>query len=127
MLAARARLLPPSGEIGQGERERRKEGTCFTTVTILHRGHDDEILDIAFDSTGQHLATASADGECSSPLLPPLFSYFPPSSHSLQTPSPPTVPLLSDSLLLQALPRCSVASHTTVWPDYRDTRGKYQR
>jgi len=27
------------------------------------RGHDDEILDIAFDCTGQHLATASSDGE----------------------------------------------------------------
>lgn len=34
-------------------------------------GHDDEILDLAFDATGQQLATASADGTytCISSLL----------------------------------------------------------
>ena len=25
------------------------------------RGHDDEVLDVVFDSTGQYIATASAD------------------------------------------------------------------
>lgn len=26
-------------------------------------GHDDEVLDVSFDATGQHLVTGSADGE----------------------------------------------------------------
>ena len=33
-------------------------GCCIGTL----RGHDDEVLDIAFDYTGQRLLTASADG-----------------------------------------------------------------
>ena len=33
-------------------------GTCIGTL----RGHDDEVLDVAFDFTGQYLLTASADG-----------------------------------------------------------------
>ena len=28
------------------------------------RGHSDEVLDLSFDSTGQRLVTASADGGC---------------------------------------------------------------
>ena len=28
------------------------------------RAHDDEVLDVTFDYTGQHLATASTDGKC---------------------------------------------------------------
>ena len=61
----------------------------------LHRGHDDEILDIAFDSTGQHLATASADGEFSSLLPSPLTSLPSPLSHHLPLPPikiPPSPP-----------------------------------
>jgi len=33
-------------------------GCCIGTL----RGHEDEVLDIAFDCTGQRLLTASADG-----------------------------------------------------------------
>ena len=33
-------------------------GKCIGTL----RGHDDEVLDVAFDFTGQYLLTASADG-----------------------------------------------------------------
>lgn len=33
-------------------------GKCFKTL----RGHEDEVLDICFNSTGTRLATASADG-----------------------------------------------------------------
>ena len=33
-------------------------GTCIGTL----RGHEDEVLDVAFDFTGQYLLTASADG-----------------------------------------------------------------
>jgi dynein assembly factor with WDR repeat domains 1 len=32
-------------------------GECMATL----RGHDDEVLDVIFDSTGQYIATASAD------------------------------------------------------------------
>lgn len=32
-------------------------GECVATL----RGHDDEVLDVVFDSTGQYIATASAD------------------------------------------------------------------
>lgn len=32
-------------------------GECIATL----RGHDDEVLDVVFDSTGQYIATASAD------------------------------------------------------------------
>lgn len=32
-------------------------GECIATM----RGHDDEVLDVVFDSTGQYIATASAD------------------------------------------------------------------
>ena len=28
------------------------------------RAHDDEVLDVTFNYTGQHLATASTDGKC---------------------------------------------------------------
>lgn len=28
----------------------------------LPSGHDDEVLDVSFDTTGQHLVTGSADG-----------------------------------------------------------------
>jgi len=31
---------------------------------IFIRAHDDEVLDVTFDYTGQHLATASTDGVC---------------------------------------------------------------
>jgi len=34
------------------------EGRCLGTLT----GHDDEVLDVAFDYTGQYLLSASADG-----------------------------------------------------------------
>ena len=30
----------------------------------FQRGHEDEVLDIAFDSVGQRLVSVSADGEC---------------------------------------------------------------
>ena len=30
---------------------------------LVHRGHEDEVLDIAFDAVGQHLVSVSADGE----------------------------------------------------------------
>ena len=33
-------------------------GKCVATLT----GHQDEVLDVAFDLTGQHIASASADG-----------------------------------------------------------------
>lgn len=33
-------------------------GRCIGTL----KGHDDEVLDVAFDYTGQYLLTASADG-----------------------------------------------------------------
>lgn len=29
---------------------------------FTYRGHDDEVLDVAFDYTGQFIATCSADG-----------------------------------------------------------------
>lgn len=32
-------------------------------LSWVSRGHTDEVLDVSFDSTGQQLATASADGE----------------------------------------------------------------
>ena len=32
-------------------------------MTAVSRGHKDEVLDVVFDSTGQQLVTASADGE----------------------------------------------------------------
>jgi len=32
-------------------------GECVATL----RGHDDEVLDVVFDSTGQYIASASAD------------------------------------------------------------------
>ena len=31
-------------------------------VCTAHRGHEDEVLDVTFDYTGQNVATASADG-----------------------------------------------------------------
>lgn len=31
-------------------------------LRLLCRGHDDEVLDVCFDLTGQYIATASADG-----------------------------------------------------------------
>jgi len=34
------------------------EGRCLGTLT----GHDDEVLDVGFDFTGQYLLSASADG-----------------------------------------------------------------
>lgn len=34
-------------------------------VSIPRRGHDDEVLDVCFDFTGQYVATASADGKTS--------------------------------------------------------------
>ena len=34
-------------------------------VSIPRRGHDDEVLDVCFDFTGQYVATASADGKMS--------------------------------------------------------------
>ena len=37
--------------------------SCDCHVTAVSRGHKDEVLDVAFDSTGQQLVTASADGE----------------------------------------------------------------
>ncbi len=40
-----------------------RTGQIRTTL----RGHDDEVLDVNFDSTGQRLVTASADGMCTSP------------------------------------------------------------
>ena len=33
------------------------------SVLLICRGHDDEVLDVAFDYTGQYIATASADGK----------------------------------------------------------------
>ena len=33
-------------------------GRCLGTL----RGHEDEVLDVQFDATGQYLLTASADG-----------------------------------------------------------------
>ena len=35
---------------------------CIKNQFSICRGHEDEILDVAFDYTGHHLATASADG-----------------------------------------------------------------
>lgn len=32
-------------------------------VSFPLRGHDDEVLDVCFDFTGQYIATASADGK----------------------------------------------------------------
>lgn len=37
-------------------------GTTAALSTHVFRGHTDEVLDLAFDSTGQQLVTASADG-----------------------------------------------------------------
>ena len=37
--------------------------SCDCHVTPDVRGHKDEVLDVSFDSTGQQLVTASADGE----------------------------------------------------------------
>ena len=32
-------------------------------IVVLFRGHEDEVLDVCFDFTGQYIATASADGK----------------------------------------------------------------
>lgn len=32
------------------------------------RGHDDEVLDVCFDYTGQYIATAAADGKLLNPF-----------------------------------------------------------
>lgn len=39
--------------------------SIFFVVSIPRRGHDDEVLDVCFDFTGQYVATASADGKTS--------------------------------------------------------------
>ena len=36
--------------------------TSTGQIRTTLRGHDDEVLDVSFDSTGQRLVTASADG-----------------------------------------------------------------
>ena len=37
--------------------------TCLvSSQTVSVRAHDDEVLDVTFDYSGQHLATASTDG-----------------------------------------------------------------
>ena len=41
----------------------------MSVSSICLSAHDDEVLDVTFDYTGQHLATASTDGECSVCLL----------------------------------------------------------
>ena len=38
-------------------------GGGINHVSLL-RGHEDEVLDIAFDTVGQRLVSVSADGEC---------------------------------------------------------------
>ena len=38
---------------------------CLFVVSTPRRGHDDEVLDVCFDFTGQYVATASADGKMS--------------------------------------------------------------
>ena len=53
---APASLSPLSGGFGG-------PWSCDCHVTAVSRGHKDEVLDVAFDSTGQQLVTASADGE----------------------------------------------------------------
>lgn len=49
-------------------------GRCIGTL----RGHDDEVLDVAFDYTGQMLLTASADGtaRCYNAVSHNLISKF---------------------------------------------------
>ena len=49
-------------------------GTCIGTL----RGHEDEVLDVAFDMTGQFLLTASADGtaRCYNAVTHSLVSKF---------------------------------------------------
>lgn len=49
-------------------------GRCIGTL----RGHDDEVLDVAFDFTGQMLLTASADGtaRCYNAVSHNLISKF---------------------------------------------------
>ena len=38
-------------------------GLAQLLTLLWYRGHEDEVLDIAFDSVGQHLVSVSADGE----------------------------------------------------------------
>ena len=38
-------------------------GTDLLLFVYQLRGHDDEVLDVCFDFTGQYIATASADGK----------------------------------------------------------------
>jgi WD40 repeat protein len=38
---------------------------------MCYRGHDDEVLDVAFDYTGERIVTASSDG-----TLPVLFYFY---------------------------------------------------
>ena len=49
-------------------------GRCVGTL----KGHEDEVLDVSFDYTGQHLLTASADGtgRCYNALTHNLVSKF---------------------------------------------------
>ena len=49
-------------------------GTCVGTL----RGHEDEVLDVGFDFTGQWLLTASADGTgcCYNAITHNLVSKF---------------------------------------------------
>ena len=39
------------------------DGTYLLLFVYQLRGHDDEVLDVCFDFTGQYIATASADGK----------------------------------------------------------------
>lgn len=55
---APASSSPLSGGCGLWSRD------CHVTALSRGvRGHKDEVLDVSFDSTGQQLVTASADGE----------------------------------------------------------------
>ena len=45
-------------------KERESNGLRY--LLAADSGHDDEVLDVSFDATGQHLVTGSADGKLTS-------------------------------------------------------------
>ena len=103
MLAARAKLLPLSGEIGQGEKREHVlqllpffTGDTMMRFWTLHLTPQASIWQLPLLMVNVHSPLSSLSFLPPHPplsLLPLFLSHFPPPSHSIQTPSPPTVPL----------------------------------
>ena len=79
------------------------------------RGHDDEVLDLAFDSTGQQLVTASADGEFCACTVPHLVVVV------------VVVVYMCSGLGHQARREFTTLQHSIVCANCRGTRGRSPR